>query len=343
MPEGATAAPVTRERGWRLLVAGLVLFLFVPATPLRIVVPVEQTIILVVPVIAALAVLAWRNGGRAWLALTWLAISAWMLSRPALGEGGYDLLARGWAVLLAAIFGLFTLASVGRPFFSRALAAVTLTLTVASTIVLFSTVSPARVPRVLADELDRRVTAIDARVAEQTQTPEWQDLVAQYPQFGQMMNEGLRRYREVPPQVLPLFPALLALESLAALGLAWSLFHRFSRTRVGPPLRPLREFRFSDQLVWGLLAGIVILLVPTLGALRALGANLLVFFGGLYAIRGLGVLAWFMANRRLAQVALAVLAVLTFPFSPLLSLTISVGVGLGDTWIDWRSRARPIS
>src|SRR3712207_8406043 len=31
---------------------------------------------------------------------------------------------------------------------------------------------------------------------------------------------------------------------------------RVSRARIGPPLAPLREFRFNDQLVWGLVAGI---------------------------------------------------------------------------------------
>ena len=29
-----------------------------------------------------------------------------------------------------------------------------------------------------------------------------------------------------------------------------------SRARIGPPLAPLKEFRFNDQLVWGLIAGV---------------------------------------------------------------------------------------
>lgn len=321
----------------------LVLFVLVPATPLRIVVPIEQTIVLVVPIIAVLSIIAWRQGGRAWLALTWIALAAWMLVRPGVADGPYGLLTRGWAVLVAAVFGLLTMASVARSFLSRALATVAISFSLAAALVLLSTVSPARVQRILADELDRRVTAIDARVAAQTATPEWQQFVEAYPQMARMMNEGMEQYRELPRQSLPLFPAFLTLESLAALALSWGLFHRISRVRVGPPLRPLREFRFADQFVWGLLAGMAILLIPSLSGVRAFGLNLLVFFGGLYAIRGLGVLAWFMANRRLAQVALAVLAVLTLPLSPLLSLGISVGVGLGDTWIDWRSRARPVS
>ena len=57
----------------------------------------------------------------------------------------------------------------------------------------------------------------------------------------------------------------------------------------------MREFRFNDQLVWGLIVGLTIMLVPTLTALSGVGKNLLVFFGALYAMRGFGVLSWFMA------------------------------------------------
>src|SRR6185436_1560283 len=90
-------------------------------------------------------------------------------------------------------------------------------------------------------------------------------------------------------------PALLALQSLTALALAWSLYHRLSRARLGAPLRSLRDFRFNDQLVWGLILGLIGVLLPALTVARGVGRNLLVFFAALYAMRGLGVLAWFMA------------------------------------------------
>ena len=92
------------------------------------------------------------------------------------------------------------------------------------------------------------------------------------------------------------------------------------------------------------------MLLPTLTALSGVGKNLLVFFGALYALRGLGVLSWFMAPGSLGLtlgVGLAVLAV------PLLNAVVAIGfvmlgiaalaLGLGDTWADWRSRARPTS
>jgi hypothetical protein len=98
----------------------------------------------------------------------------------------------------------------------------------------------------------------------------------------------------------------------------------------------LRDFRFGDQLVWGLLVGIVLVVIPTLGALRGLGVNLITFFGALYVLRGLGVLAWFIAERRLA---LAILILLAVVFTPAVGV-LALGLGLGDTWIDWRGRAR---
>jgi hypothetical protein len=89
-------------------------------------------------------------------------------------------------------------------------------------------------------------------------------------------------------------------------------------------------------LVWGLLTGIVLVVIPTHGALRGLGLNLIVFFGALYVLRGLGVLAWFMADRRLALAILIILAIL---FTPAIG-ALALGLGLGDTWVDWRGRAR---
>jgi hypothetical protein len=60
-----------------------------------------------------------------------------------------------------------------------------------------------------------------------------------------------------------------------------------------------------------------------------------VFFGGLYAIRGLGVMAWFLTPGRLAF-AVAVLLLFMFPLLGVLTF----GIGIGDTWVDWRNRAR---
>jgi hypothetical protein len=68
-----------------------------------------------------------------------------------------------------------------------------------------------------------------------------------------------------------------------------------------------------------------------------LGWNLLLFFGLLYALRGLGVMMWFLVRpgRWFGAVLVAACAVLP----PLWSFP--VGIGLGDTYFDWRRRVRP--
>ena len=157
------------------------------------------------------------------------------------------------------------------------------------------------------------------------------------PGMDSLARESTERLRQLPPITARLYPSILALESLAVLALAWGLYHRVSRARIGAPLAPLKEFRFNDQLVWGLVLGITAVAVPTLKAFSTVGLNLLVFFGALYALRGLGVLAWFFAPGRL-MVALTIgLAIFMWPLLGVFAL----GVGLGDTWLDWRSRPRP--
>ena len=158
------------------------------------------------------------------------------------------------------------------------------------------------------------------------------------------------RVRRTAEQSPAFFPALLALETLAALGLAWALYHRVGRARIGAPLARLREFRFNDQFIWGLVGGLALLVVPGLGLVKDLGANLLVFFGALYAIRGLGVLAFFLAPGVLGVAAAVGFVMLWAPYLNVvavlgfLSLALAAfGLGLGDTWADWRSRARPTS
>ena len=103
------------------------------------------------------------------------------------------------------------------------------------------------------------------------------------------------------------------------------------------PLASLRLFRFNDQFIWGLVGGLALLVVPGLGPVRALGANLLLFFGALYGLRGAGVALFFLAPGRLMTVVMVSVSVL---FAGAAGV-IFVGLGLGDTWLDWRRRERP--
>jgi hypothetical protein len=110
-----------------------------------------------------------------------------------------------------------------------------------------------------------------------------------------------------------------------------------SRARLGAPLGALREFTFSDQLVWGLVAGFTILVLPAFKALMYVGLNIVIFLGALYALRGFGIFVWFLPRGRAAVTALfSIVALLLGP----LAVPVAFGLGVSDTWIDWRRRAR---
>lgn len=133
-----------------------------------------------------------------------------------------------------------------------------------------------------------------------------------------------------------LFPAMLGLSSLAALGTAWWLYVRLARG-AGEGLGPLADFRFNDQFVWMLVAGAALfILQPDGGAGRA-GLNLLAFTGALYALRGAGVVV--ALTRGISAFGWVMLALAFLLLAPFL-LVAALCIGLGDTWVDIRARAR---
>lgn len=341
-PAGTASAPPTgreRERGWGTMLSALAAFLFVPATPLlRTVVPIEQTWALLLPALAVCTLVGWRAGGRLGLALLWTALAAWVLTHPVSRDatvGGYEQLARGWGLLLAGAFGFVHLLGERQRFFGAALSGVALALAAGAGLTLFSA-EPSRVRRTMTQELEAREAPLLVRWEQLWASPEGRQRLGDNPDLVQSVEETGAFWRALPRRATTLAPALLALESLAALAIAWGLYHRMSRVRIGPPLAPLRQFRFNDQLIWGLIVGATLLVLPSLQQWHAAGANLTLFFGTLYAIRGLGVLSFFLAPGWLTAVALTLLVPLLWPFYAVGAL----GLGLGDTWLDWRRRPR---
>ncbi len=131
-----------------------------------------------------------------------------------------------------------------------------------------------------------------------------------------------------------IYPALLALATLAALGLAAGLAAR-ARGRRG--FGSLRDFRFGDGWVWLLLGGLTAVALPLGAVASRLGANLIAFMAGLYALRGVAVVVALWAGASpLVWVAGGVIAVLLYP----LAVPATVMIGLGDTWLDLRARAK---
>lgn len=346
-------APAPTERGWGKLLLAVAAFLFVPAIlQMRAFLPIDQTTMLLVPAIAACALVGWWAGGRAFQALAWVAIAALLVMRRDTTPTAFENLARGWSLLLAGSFGLVCLFGPKRPLFSRALVALGTTLVLATIMCLVGPVSIAQASKIVSDEFARRnaetMTMINTFV--QLNAKDWSALTAKMPRLADMPAETERQLTLLSQGGLAVFPALVALQSLAALALAWATYHRLGRTRLGAPMRPLREFRFNDQLVWGLIAGLTIMLLPTLESLHGTGKNLLVFFAALYAVRGFGVLAWFLAPGRLGVTLGVGLVMLMAPVLNVIAAlafmmlgVAALALGLGDTWADWRSRARPTS
>ena len=387
----ALAAP-PREQGWTRIVIALVAFLLLSHAPVvRAAAPVVDTLVLLVPALAACFIAGWRKGGSSALALAWAALAALLLAIPSRpGSEAYADLVRSWGVLVAGALGLVCILGWRRQFLGRALAAVGIAALIAAIGMAFAPHAAGRIEDVFARELRLRNSAVlaqwargfpnasfapsmrewAARRAMQLQQASGSFAVLLYPAllaleslaacalawglYHRMSRARLGaalapfRYFRFNDELIwalvagmtiavLLYPALLALESLAACALAWGLYHRMSRARLGAALAPFRYFRFNDELIWALVAGMTITILPTLEALRVFGANLVVFFGALYALRGFGVVAWFSPQLTLgAQLAASVAAVVLFP----VSLALAVGLGVTDTWIDWRRRMR---
>lgn len=229
----------------------------------------------------------------------------------------------GWTASLAVLFALLSLRLPGWTFTGRALAAAGGALAGFGAVVAAS----------------GRWAELDRAVGEQVLalTSGWRDRLAagvSDPEAAEQIAAAVRGAAEWQVRV---FPASLALYSLAVLALAWWVFLRLGARERWGDLAPLRAFRFNDHLVWVAIAGAVLLLLP-LGPVPArAGANLLLFMGGLYALRGFAILT-FMVRGGLPAMLLTGGAVVMALLNPLV-LAIPMLLGLGDTWLDVRRRA----
>jgi hypothetical protein len=131
------------------------------------------------------------------------------------------------------------------------------------------------------------------------------------------------------------FPALLTLASLAGLRLAWGWHHRIARRPLGAPPAPFAAFEFSDQLVWGWVLGLGLCLFPLPEVWQAVGANLLMVWAVLYAVRGLAVFS--AGSKRVPIPVIATLTVIAMFLLPFVVGGLTL-LGLADTWLDFRRR-----
>jgi len=130
------------------------------------------------------------------------------------------------------------------------------------------------------------------------------------------------------------------------MAIAWSLYNKLSGVPVGPALGRLRDFRFNDQLVWGVAVGASVFILPPFAEGKNAGLNLLLFFGALYVLRGLGILGW-ISNGHTIRLVFAIIffSVIAVTIAYQLGFLVALGapltllafsLGIGDTWVDWR-------
>jgi hypothetical protein len=243
-----------------------------------------------------------------------------VLTGAALGErSGLWWFERGWPLLLG---GTFVWVVGWRPnwrFTGQALAAIWLAVAVAALVFVVS-------PGAWLD-VDTLVAARANDAAE---------AAAQL--LGERADDTVRALmqRVVSLQV-SLFPALLGVSSLGALGLAVTVrgwLAGGSQAAFGQ----LRRFRFNDHLVWVWLIGLALVLAPIGNIADRVGSNALLFMGALYVVRGMAVLLSLLGGISLLVGILGgLVALLVYPILALL-LVATLVVGLSDTWLNVRAR-----
>lgn len=105
-----------------------------------------------------------------------------------------------------------------------------------------------------------------------------------------------------------------------------------------PPAPPVREWRLWEQMIWVLVGGVALWLLAGDGVLHTLAVNIVVVALVLYAVQGFSVARyclWRMRVARTLEFALYIVALITGWAGLILA-----GVGLMDTWFDWRRLGR---
>ena len=274
--------------------------------------------------------------GREWL---WLAVTVSLSLLWILGSGGIaDQVVNAMAVLMTGAFIACSVAS-RRPGFTRAAWSV---LAATGAIVLWCLVWGIRWP--------------DIELALTRQWWEFCRNLALAADFAEVSAGGrafIERMADAGRSVAQLFPARLVVSGILGLVVAASWHQKVSHRALGRPVGELREFRFTDHLIWLVIAGVAVLVLPEVRLFqdlaersdiwdRALATvmywapvaiNLLLVCAALYAARGAAVIRRIL--RPGPAIALAVIATMfLLPFA----LAGLAALGVADTWIDFRKR-----
>lgn len=306
---GAIDGPETTGqdgRGWRRAAALLVVVVLTSVA--------QPGVLIAIPLMVLFFV-----GGLRGTAATVAAVLATMVVVGGVRDG-FWFLERGWALMAGGVFAAASLVVPRWGLVSRALVSVTASVGSVAAFVAWN----------------GSWGALDWAVSDRLRGgfATWLDAMTVL-RDGQAPSAALASaiYQTVEAQV-QVFPALLALETMAALAVAWWLFQRLARGSDGA-LAPFATFRFNDHLVWLMITGLVLVGARVGDPATRLGANLAVFMGALYAVRGLAV--GYAVGGGLSFFGFFILALGLLVAAPAV-LGFAVLIGVADTWLDLRQR-----
>jgi hypothetical protein len=178
-------------------------------------------------------------------------------------------------------------------------------------------------------------------------------LAADFAEVSQGGRAFIEQMADAGRPVAQLFPARLVVSGILGLVVAAAWHQRITRRSLGRAVDRLSTFRFTDHLIWLVILGVAVLLIPEVRGFQVLAersagwriwlstvsywtpvaANLLVVCGALYVARGAAVVRRVL--RPGPAITLAVVATLfLLPFA----LAGLAALGVADTWIDFRQR-----
>ncbi|HLZ46511.1 MAG TPA: DUF2232 domain-containing protein [Gemmatimonadales bacterium] len=139
------------------------------------------------------------------------------------------------------------------------------------------------------------------------------------------------------------WPGMLALQTLAGLALAWQLHVRIAArtaTVTAAPLTRFKDFRIGDGWVWGIVAWLIVLILPVSSAIHIAGTNVGLVAGTLYVLRGAAIVATFAEAFGISTAMLVIMAAAAAALAvPMLFVLPGLcTLGITDTWYQYRRR-----
>jgi hypothetical protein len=298
--------PTDESIAWR---RALGLFLVTLATGI-----VQPTLLVAVPFLV-LAAFRGIRGGTSFAAIV-VAMMVVMLGP----RNGTWFIERGWALTVGGIFAAVSLWRPGIRLLTRGMLAVGGAIALTGVLVLVRSGAWEAIDWAVSDHL----------MAAYADTINLMEMAG-----GETVSAALvsALYRTAEMQ-MAVFPALVALESMAGIGVAWWLYVRLLRDEAGG-LAPVRSFRFNDHLIWLMLGGLFLMLAQLGDPMTRVGANLAVFMSALYALRGMGVVLFVSGGLSYFGYAILTVGLLIAPWVVIGSIVL---FGIADTWLDLRER-----